>query len=164
MKRVKRSATLVGFAVAVLLGVGALSASAGSDGGESRALTGTWIVTVDRGPAGPLTALLTFARGGGYVETANAVPNTMRGPGHGSWRRAGHRRYDTTRLFFRYDPECNVFLGYLKLRSRIQLSQDGDSFTSVTVAQALDVNRNPIGPPRTDSAVGERLEVEPIPG
>jgi hypothetical protein len=164
MKRVKRSATLVGFAAVVLLGVGALSASAGSDGGESRALTGSWIVMIDRGPAGPLTSLQTYARGGGFVETANAVPNKMRGPGYGSWRRAGHRRYDATELFFRYDPEGNVFLGYLKLRMRIQLSNDGDSFTAVTVAQALDANRNPIGPPRTDSAVGERLDVEPIPG
>lgn len=160
----KRSAALVGFAAAVILGAGALSASASSQGGESHALTGSWIVTVDRGPAGQLTALATFARGGGLSATANAVPNTMRGPAHGSWRRAGDRRYDATELFFRYDPEGEVFLGYLKLRSRIEVSHDGDSYTAVVVAQALDANRNPIGPPRTDSAVGERLEVEPIPG
>jgi hypothetical protein len=162
--RVKRSVALVGFAAAVILGVGALSASASSQRGESHALAGSWIVTIDRGPAGQLKSLQTYARGGGFVETGNAVPNTMRGPGHGSWRRAGHRRYDTTELFFRYDPEGSVFLGYLKLRSRIELSHDGGSFTAVTVAQALDANRNPIGPPRTDSAVGERLEVEPISG
>lgn len=162
--RAKRSAALVGLAAAVMLAGGALSASASSQRGESNRLPGSWIVTIDRGPAGQLTSLQTYTRGGGFTETGNAVPNKMRGPGHGSWRRAGHRRYDATELFFRYDPEGNIFLGYLKLRSRIELSHDGDSFTAVTVAQALDVNRNPIGPPRTDSAVGERLEVEPISG
>lgn len=162
----KRSITFVGLALAVMLASGAVSATAGGHrhGSGSGSLTGSWIVTIDRGPAGPLTSLQTYARGGGFVETANAVPNAMRGPGHGSWSRAGHRHYDTTELFFRYDPSGGAFLGYLQLRSRIELSHNGDSFTAVTMAQALDANRNPIGPPRTDDATGERIDVLPISG
>lgn len=161
----KRSVAFIALATSLTLAIGVVSATAGGQrGGESHTLTGSWIVTIDRGPAGALTSLHTYARGGGFVETANAVPNAMRGPGHGSWSRAGHRRYDTTELFFRYDASGSAFLGYLQLRSRIELSPDGDSFTAVTMAQALDVNRNPVGPPRTDNATGERIEVLPISG
>jgi hypothetical protein len=152
-----------GFVAAAMLALGVVSATA-SSGRESHTLTGAWIVTVDRGPAGVLKSLQTYGRGGGFVETSNAVPNTMRGPGHGAWSRAGHRRYDTTQLFFRYDPQTGAFLGYLKLRSRIELNRDGNSFSALTMAQPLDAGGNPIGPPRSDSAVGERVGVEPIPG
>ena len=161
----KRRIALVGFVTALLLATGVVSGAA-NGGGTSHngnTLVGAWLVTIDRGSLGPLKSLQTYARGGVFTETANAVPNTMRGPGHGSWNRAGHRRFDTTQLFFRYDPATGAWTGYVKLRSRIQLDSGGDSLTATTVGQALDTNGNPVGPPRTDSAVGERLDVEPLP-
>ncbi len=161
----RRSMAFVGFAALMTLAfVVSPTASGQGQHRDSHTLAGSWLVTVDRGPAGALKSLQTYARGGGFVETSNAVPNTMRGPGHGAWRRAGHRRYDTTELFFRFDPQTGAFAGYVKLRSRVELSGDGDSFTAVTVAQALDPNGNPIGPPRSDSATGQRQNVEPIAG
>ena len=158
----KRSFGLVALALVAVLAMGVVSAGASGRHDGPETLAGTWLVTIDRGPAGPLKALLTDSRGGGYVETSNAVPNTMRGPGHGVWRRTGNRRFAATGLFFRYDPQGGTFLGYLKLRSQITLSEDGDSYTTVTIAQVLDADRNPIGPPRTDSSTAERIEVEPI--
>ncbi len=158
----KRSFGLVALALVAVLAMGVVSAGASGRHDSPETLVGTWLVTIDRGPAGPLKALLTYSRGGGFVETANAVPNTMRSPGHGAWRRTGNRRFAATELFFRYDPQGGTFLGYLKLRMQIVLSGGGDSFTAVTIAQALDADRNPIGPPRTDNSTGERIEVEPI--
>lgn len=158
----KRSFGLVALALVAVLAMGVVSAGASGRHDSPETLAGTWLVTIDRGPAGPLKALLTYSRGGGFVETANAVPNTMRSPGHGAWRRTGNRRFAATELFFRYDPQGGTFLGYLKLRMQIVLSGGGDSFTAVTIAQALDADRNPIGPPRTDNSTGERIEVEPI--
>jgi len=156
----KKSFGLVALVAVLAMGVVSAGASGRHDGRET--LTGTWLVAIDRGPAGPLTSLVTYSRGGGFVETANAVPNTMRGPGHGAWRRTGNRRFAATHLFFRFDAQGGTFLGYLKLRMQIVLSGDGDSYTAVAIAQALDADRNPIGPPRTDSVIGERIEVEPI--
>lgn len=159
--RPKRSVALVVLAVAAMLAVGVVSAGASSRDESRETLAGAWLVTVDRGAAGPLKSLHTYARGGGFVETANAFPPAGRGPGHGAWRRTGDRQFATTELFFRFDPQTGAFLGYLKLRSHVELGHGGDSFTAVTVAQALDANRNPLGPPRTDSATAERIEVEP---
>lgn len=158
----KKSFGLVALALVAVLAMGVVSAGASGRHDSPETLAGTWLVTIDRGPAGPLKSLLTYSRGGGFVETANAVPNTMRSPGHGAWRRTGNRRFAATELFFRYDPQGGTFLGYLKLRMQIVLSGGGDSFTAVTIAQALDADRNPIGPPRTDNSTGERIEVEPI--
>ena len=160
----KRSIAL-GLATALVLAGGAVAATGSGKGvDESHTLTGTWLATVDRGPAGPLKSLQTYARSGVFTETSNVVPSGLRGPGHGSWSQADHHSYDTTELFLRYDPGTGNWAGYLKLRSRIQLGRDGDSFTAVVVRQALDTGGNPIGPPSTDSTVGQRIEVEPLPG
>jgi hypothetical protein len=158
-----KRAIALGLATAIVLAGGVVAATASGQGvGQPQTLTGAWLVTVDRGPLGPLKALQTFARGGVLTETSNAVPSRVRGPGHGAWRRAGNG-YDATELFIRFDPQTGDFVGYVKLRMRIQLDSDGDSFTSVTVAQPLDTDGNPVGPPRTDSSVGVRLDVEPLP-
>lgn len=159
----KRTIAL-GLAAAFVLVGGAVAATASGQGvAEPNTLTGTWLVTVDRGPGGPLKSLHTYARSGVFTETSNVVPSGLRGPGHGSWSRAGDHRYDATELFFRFDPGTGNWLGYLKLRSSIELGSDRDSFTATTVGQALDTNGNPVGPPRTDTAVGVRLGVEPLP-
>jgi hypothetical protein len=162
----RKTSALVASVVLALTIMAAAAVSATAAKKSTKAaptLVGAWLVTVDRGPAGPLNSLQTYARGGVFTETSNLVPGGLRGPGHGAWSRAGDRRYDATELFFRYDPQTGDWVGYVKLRSRIELGAGGDSLTATTVAQALDTNRNPIGPPRTDTAVGERINVEPLP-
>jgi len=100
----KRSIAL-GLATALVLAGGAVAATGSGKGvDESHTLTGTWLATVDRGPAGPLKSLQTYARSGVFTETSNVVPSGLRGPGHGSWSQADHHAYDTTELFLRYDP------------------------------------------------------------
>jgi hypothetical protein len=164
--RRRRWFLLAGVLALATLTIGVVSAAAGGRHDDKhQSLAGSWIVTVDRGPAGPLKSLQTYSRGGGLVETANLEPPTARGPGHGAWTRLGHGRYGATNVFFRFDPQTLRYTGTTKLRMVIELSRDGNSFTAVTVAEFRDANGNllPGSNVRRDASVGERIQVEPLP-
>ena len=111
-----------------MVAVGAISASAGNERtGDSASpkLVGSWMQTVDRGPAlPPLKSLVSYSGGGTVVEIANGGA-TVRSPSHGTWKRIGNRRYGSTAVFFRYDAVSGAFIGTLKLRHELELAQDG---------------------------------------
>jgi hypothetical protein len=161
------SAAAVAAAVLVALGTGVVSAWAGDGAGPgSNAIVGSWLVNVDRPGLGPLKSLQTFTRGRGVIEIANGGA-TVRSPGHGAWRRVGGRQYETTHVFFRYDPaQGGAFVGTVKIRHVLELSRDGSSFTGVAVAELRDAAGNllPGSNTRRDVVTGERIVVESIPG
>lgn len=145
-------------------GAGAISASAGTKAGANQ-LSGSWMVSVDRGPSLPaLKSLQTYTHGGELIEISNAGA-TARSTAHGAWRRVAGRTYATTAIFFRYDPAGGAYLGTVKIRQRLELARDGQSFSAVAVAELRDPSGNllPGSNIRRDAASGTRIDVEPIP-
>jgi hypothetical protein len=158
--------TIVALALAIAIAAGAISASAGnSRATQSRELAGTWLATVDRGPAlPPLKSLQTYTRGHGVVEIANGGA-TVRSTSHGAWKHLGGRKYGSTMVFFRYDPASGAYIGTLKLRHELELAHDGQSFTGVAVGELRDAAGNllPGSNTRKDAITAERIDVEPVP-
>lgn len=162
--RSRRAAVALGLIVLAASGVGAISASAGGKGGEKH-LVGSWMVSVDRGPALPaLKSLQTYTRGRGVIEISNGGA-TARSSAHGAWQHEGGRTYGTTVVFFRYDPASGAYLGTVKIRHTLQLAHDGQSFTGVAVAELRDPAGNllPGSNVRRDVVTAERIDVEPVP-
>lgn len=168
--RLRTSLGAIALIVLTIMGIGAISASAGGSawvGGQASGnqLVGSWMVSVDRGPALPaLQSLQTYTKGRGVIETANG-PTAARSPAHGAWERTGHRTYGTTVVFFRYDPSSGAYIGTLKLRHSIEVARDGQSFTGVAVGELRNAAGEllPASNTRRDAIVGERINVEPIP-
>jgi hypothetical protein len=160
--------TSAAIVLAVVVAVGAISASAGNErAGDSAApkLVGSWMLTVDRGPSlPPLKSLQSYSGGGTVVEIANGGA-TVRSPSHGAWKRIGNRKYGSTAVFFRYDPVSGAFIGTLKLRHELELAPDGQSFSGVAVGELRDANGNllPGSNTRKDLVTAERINVEPLP-
>ena len=154
--------------LAVAVAAGAISASAGNERTGDAAgpkLVGSWMQTVDRGPAlPPLKSLVSYSGGGPAVEISNGGA-TVRSPSHGTWKRIGNRRYGSTAVFFRYDPVSGAFIGTLKLRHELELAQDGQSFSGVAIGELRDANGNllPGSNTRKDLVTAERINVEPLP-
>jgi hypothetical protein len=164
LRRRRTSLAALGLIVTAVIGITAMSASAGGQGGENQ-LVGSWMVSVDRGPALPaLKSLQTYTKGHGVVEISNGGA-TARSAAHGAWERSGARTYGTTVVFFRYDPGSGAHLGTVKIRHSLELSHDGQSFTGVAVAELRDPSGNllPGSNMRRDAVTAERINVEPIP-
>ncbi len=160
--------TIAAIVLATAVAVGALSASAGNNRASDSASTkivGSWMQTVDRGPAlPPLKSLVSYSGGGTVVEIANGGA-TVRSPSHGTWKRIGNRAYGSTAVFFRYDPVSGAFIGTLKLRHELELAHDGQSFSGVAIGELRDANGNllPGSNTRKDLVTAERINVEPLP-
>ena len=162
--RLRTSFGAVALIVLTTMGIGTIAASAGGQVGANR-LVGSWMVSVDRGPALPaLQSLQTYTKGRGVVEISNG-PTAVRSPAHGAWERTGVRTYGTTVVFFRYDPSNGAYIGTLKIRHSLELARDGQSFTGVAVGELRNAAGDllPGSNTRRDVVVGERINVEPIP-
>ena len=89
------------------------------DRGHAAAIVGTWSadVTPDQGP--PLTAVLTFTRGGGVIETESDAPGT----GQGAWKRIGPNRFAFAFQTFIFTPTGDP-AGNVVVRSVVTLTND----------------------------------------
>ena len=160
--------TIAAIVLAIAVAAGAISASAGNELADDSAgakLVGSWMVTVDRGPAlPPLKSLQSYSDGGTVVEIANGGA-TVRSPAHGAWTRIGNRTYGSTTVFFRYDAVSGAFIGTLKLRHELEVAPDGQSFSGVAIGELRDANGNllPGSNTRKDRVTAERINVEPLP-
>lgn len=134
---------------------------------SGNSIEGTWVITVTRlnpPPGVPATfkSLMTFAAGGGLVETSS-TGTTRRGPAHGVWERIAGRMYATTMVLFRFDPVTGAFLGTQKVNRTMRLSQDGQTFEGVSLATQFDPAGNVVLGGLRATEFGERLQLEPIP-
>ena len=131
-----RKTTLLALGAFTLLGAAALQA--GDDARQFRPvpqIDGAWKTRVSIVDcltrkivfAGPFSGLITFAAGGTTSESGPALPNTARGPGHGTWRRTGRNTFSETLIFQRFDL-TGVLLGSQEIRATVKVSDDSRTY------------------------------------
>lgn len=129
---------------------------------NARRLEGVWNIQVTRinCQTGAVIAIFPamhmYMRGGTMEDFGTQNSPTLRGPGYGTWTHESRRRYSLTFQFFRFNPD-GTLAGRNVARQVNELSNDGNSLTQTSIAQALDTNGNVIG---TNCAVatGSRFE------
>jgi hypothetical protein len=161
MTKTKTLMSLIVILVAAAIGVSAAAGDNAEGVSSGNQLTGTWQVTVNRGPLPTLTSLQVFTDDGSMVEHASDG-SANRSPAFGSWVRLEGRLYSATSVFLRFNPLTGAYLGTHKVRRTIRVSEDGQSFTSVARGFILDPDGNVIAPTAATTA-GTRMEVENIP-
>lgn len=107
--------------VAGLFGAYTLAANAQNSRGGSDALLGSWTirVTPDQPGPPPFDEMMTFAEGGGVVESNNLFPAAGASPGHGSWDSEGRRTFTFTFVKFLFDPNTNQPSGKIEVKGTI---------------------------------------------
>jgi len=116
-------------ATTLLAATGAYANDAAHPGPVAR-LQGVWLTQVTirdcvSGAAllGPFPGLITFQQGGTMAEIGPALPNSMRSPGHGTWRRTGRDTFEQALIFQRFDV-TGIFLGTQVIRGNPQVAAD----------------------------------------
>ena len=87
-------------------------------------------------------AMFTYMRGGTLNEFGSNPPS-LSTHGMGIWRYESQRQYTSAHQFFRFNAD-GTLAGKQINRAEIQMSQDGDSFTTIGRIQVLDINGNVI--------------------
>ena len=94
--------------------------------------------------AGPFTGLITFAAGGVISESGPALPNTARGPGHGTWGRIGRNAFSEALVFQRFDL-TGILLGSQEIRATAVVADDSRSYqASDGTFEVKDTQGNPL--------------------
>jgi hypothetical protein len=112
-----------------------------------KGLEGAWMVqlalaTLSLGSP-RFQALITYATGGGLVETDTAPSNfltTSESPGHGSWLLTG-TRYFLTLIKFRFDGSGNL-IGTTRMTEALTLDKTLDRYAGSGKLDILDLNGN----------------------
>ena len=117
-----------------------------------RQIEGLWNVLVtitdcttgDPLPGVPrIWGLIMFTRHGQVIETAGTPlvglpqPQQRLMPGLGTWQRLGGRHFTAAFSFFRINIPANTFAGTQTITEDIDLSHDGNAFTSTGTSQIV---------------------------
>ena len=159
-----RAVTAVVALLAVsVIAAGAVSAArADDDESRSRALVGTWEVTLQLPGAPPARVLATFNDDGTTVESAAAPPAT-RGASNGVWKRIGRHLFSVTRIFFRFNPQTGALLGTTKVNATARVASDRETFDAVSISELRDPAGNLVVGGLRGTATATRMHVETIP-
>lgn len=84
----------------------------------------------------------TFARGGTMMDSTSGIPQTLKTPGHGVWKRLQDRRFRFAFKSFAFDASGN-YTGYQVIDHIAVMNQRGDRYTSTGTAKFY----NPAGVP-----------------
>lgn len=125
---------------------------------RAQELTGSWeldiVSTPGPGAPPPLKALVTFAEGGGCVETILLPPVV---PAHGEWRKTGDRQYEFAVVHHLLDPTGNLAA---TIRAKAQVSLlNRNEFTATFAGNLFAPNGNLIGP-LSGTEQGRRISLE----
>ncbi len=141
---------------------------------QSRGIVGAWRTAVTQRncqtglPLGPaFRGLFTFNQGGTMSEYGIGPGSSpaLRSPGHGVWEQISgggriyssvFRNYSSVFVINRYDAS-GVFISSQKIRTALELSADGNGFTTNAAVEIFDANDNLIGT-GCATAVGTRIE------
>lgn len=83
----------------------------------------------------------TYMRGGTMQDYGVGGAPLPRSNGQGVWSYQSQRQHTTAFQFFRFNAD-GTYAGKQIVREQIQLSHDGNSYTTTATAQVLDVNGN----------------------
>lgn len=132
--------------IATLLLTGAqmmLSAQETADSRKEKlGIEGVWITSVSIRDCQSGTVIRTvralnlFIHDGSSVETA---VNVLRTPSVGSWKRLEGQTYASTFTFYRYNPD-GTFASKAKVTRTIELSEEGNDFTTTGTVEDFDAN------------------------
>ena len=129
---------------------------------NTRKLEGSWNHTGTRlncstgASLGTFSAMFTFNRGGTFWESGTQLSPALRSPSHGIWSYDANGSYTTAFQFFRFNAD-GTLAGRQIIRQQLELSPDGDSYTTTATAQVLDVNGNVLAN-NCSSGTGTRFE------
>ena len=129
---------------------------------NTRKLEGSWNHTGTRlncstgASIGTFSAMFTFNRGGTFWESGTQISPALRSPSHGVWSYEGNRNYATSFQFFRFNPD-GTLAGRQIIRQQLELSPNGNSYTTTATAQVLDVSGTVIAN-NCSSGTGTRFE------
>jgi len=125
---------------------------------RAQELTGSWeldiVSTPGPGAPPPLKALVTFAEGGGVVETILLPPVV---PAHGEWRKTGHRQYEFVVVHPLLAPN-GALAATARAKAKITLLNRNE-FTATFEGNLFAPNGNLIGP-ISGTEQGRRISVE----
>jgi len=121
-------------------------------------LEGVWLaneVILSGCPTGnvihTVSDMLLLGRGGALVENSDGVgigapPLTRLGPGLGTWAHVAGLHFTQHFTFFRYDPTDDGSAGVQVINKDIELSKDGNSYTSTGTADIFAGRRQDHNP------------------
>jgi hypothetical protein len=84
-------------------------------------------------------AVLTYNQGGTMDETDLGGPGIVRLPGHGVWQHQTGRQYSAAYRWLNFLPD-RTFIGSNVVRSSVNVSLGGDSYTSTYTLEILNPN------------------------
>ena len=98
-------------------------------------------------PVGGLPSIIMFTRDGKVIETPGTPlvgpPVVLRvSPGLGTWQHLGGRHYSVVFRFFRFNGADDTFVRTQIVYKYIELSKDGDAFTSTGTTDIFDTDDN----------------------
>jgi hypothetical protein len=113
----------------------------------ARALEGVWdiIVTSRNCDTGDVLrtfpSMQTFMQGGTMVDWGSGTAPSRRGLGQGVWNHLEGRHFESAFELFRFNAD-GTLAGKQINHAQIELSDDGETYTTTSGAQVLDVNGN----------------------
>jgi hypothetical protein len=122
-------------------------------------LVGTWLADTDPENPGNAPALFLFFADGGYLEYD---PEEGGDVGAGRWQATGDLTADLTLLFLSLDDE-GAYEGTFKIRARIEVAEDGQTFTAEYTGEfTLGSSPSGSGEYGPGAVTAERISVEPM--
>jgi len=137
--------------------------------GQVNTLDGVWSISESilsacptGNPVRTFPEMIMFMHDGTMIETAATVgigapPLIALGPGLGTWQHVSDRHFTVHFTFFRNNPTNDTFAGTQVINKDIELSQDGDAFTSTGTADIFDAEGNHIAT-RCTMATATRID------
>ena len=140
-RQLLKKAGILGATAALLSPTAAFAQNTKEEGPE-----GSWLVTytITSGPPIPTyQALITYAAGGGLVETEQLAANPQHpgSPAHGAWASNGARTFASTYVGFAFDGKGNL-IGRGKVRETVTLDEAGDAYQGSGTLALFDLNGN----------------------
>ena len=150
------------FAILMLTTFVQISVSAQEHYKGARALEGVWDLTVtrrncDNGDAiGTFPSMQTFMQGGTMTDWGAGTAPSLRSSGQGFWHHLDGLHFESAFQFFRFNAN-GTLAGKQINRVQIELSEDGEIYTTNASVTVLDVAGNAIAH-NCATAVATRFE------
>jgi hypothetical protein len=145
--------TIGGATLAIVALVGFTQVWVSAQVQRDQSLIGSWDVQVtarDCNTGAPIPfipvfpAILTYNQGGTMDETDLGGPGIVRLPGHGVWQHQIGRQYSAAYRWLNFLPD-RTFIGSNVVRSSVNVSLSGDSYTSTDTLEILNPNGDVVG-------------------